>query len=728
MVPFQPKLTGMATPMSDEKPKSALASPNRMSASLTVGSATASFAVDETTPPPDYAIDALQASANQLRPVDPFMISGKLDPPPVNSLDDYQIVPYWQDAGGQKVPIATGNVSLQANGAFQVAATVPSLLRGDSLSGKATDQFGIDLVGAEGKATALSPAKDVLSKIGAFRVSVVKDMPGSPQDGEEVPNTPAPGLGKPDPLQVEIEPLGVFSATLGDALDLSGAEPVLDPTTIFGQLHQSELLEQSQKLVDKIVNCTILVDPLSDIKWWEWVIDPYDTIAISTLDHQLFDPTFNFEGIQSAPVNALGAAEVLEDESVSVFVFKVIVDASRVVDGNQKGYGFVNAQNVAIPTEKVFMWIPVHDFNFEIVPDEENEVFIAEFVDNPALIKLPPLPAGWKSNLQITDVDVKGFHIPPYMEGEDPQVFGTIHSFNRPQFNGTNPAISFALVEPLRIEVRLANFGYDTTVVEPIVAIQVDNTSYPVTKMELTPDSPQTFSCYQNEGQIPDTLKNFVWYTEIPNPHLVTAGDHPVVVSVSDGANTTETKSAILRYGPYPSWFDNLPIQNRTVEWGPFNVYLRGNPLSPDQAKTNVKDKVDELGEPNSKVNLGSYFECKLGPWGAWPLSQSGDMNSAALDNPAAELPFAQGGYCNDGLGAASIDAASPDTVSVSAASTDAPDLVEKVTILDTGKIRGHADATAGIDLRRADFFQHEVWQPAHALPGQGDLRRDDHL
>ncbi len=615
-----------------------------------------------------------------------------------------------------------------------VRGQLPSLAKGDALTGNGEGQLGILIKGPNGRSAQEFAGSDILRSFGSFKVTVVKDMPGTVQDGKPIPNLPAPGPGESDPLQVTIEPLGSFTTTLGESLIISGAEPYLDAESVVNTLTTNQAIDKGFKILDKFVNCIKLVDQQSDLKYWEWLIDPYDTVMLGTSDAQFFNPAVSeqIDLITTEQPGAAGVEEALAGESVLLLLYRVTVDATRVQDNGQDGYGYVNDQGVAIPTEKLFVWIPAHNYIFEI----DEEALTAVQVGNPAAIALPPLPEGWKSNLLLKDVKIDGFHVPPYEFDLSNPTFDGLYSFIRPSTNALNPAISFLPTDPMRIEVYLSNFGYNATQVEPNVTIKIDGVPYPVTREQLPDEEEQKASCYQSDVQLPDELQTSVWVASISNPHMFTTGSHALQIAISDGINTTDATTGAIIYKAYPSWFDDLPLSGRTVEWGTGHTNLSAVALEPSSAKTNVQDTVPNVGQPNSKVNVGSTFTCRLAPKGPGIFNQVGNMNSASMDNNAKPVSFAEDSYCTNSLPSAAADAtdfaAASESVAdtaVDPASLNSPAVTEEITILDTGKIRVFeasygipAIATVGIAV---DFRVYATTIIAATVPSQVDVSFD---
>lgn len=606
-----------------------------------------------------------------------FTLRGSLTPPPTDPAQ-VQIAPFWRTAQGRQIPIGLGPALIQADGRFEVTARTPSLLQGDPFFAGGGDAVGVMVNVASAHMTeALVAVGHLFQPQTGFAVIPVKDMPGSPQDGQPIPNLPAPAPGSPNPIQVQIEPLGVFSSTLSEGVDIDGILPVLD---INSAMFQLELQQTMEFLGNYVPNCIQTFDIATDIKRWEWVMGPHET-TILTQYEQVMNPFVNtakfnsiaqFNAGQQAQMPGRAQAAQAEGEPVAVQLFAVLIDAIRVVDGGQQGYGFVNEFGMAVPFTGYFAYVPSHNLTFAVRPLAEGDSFEAIPMDSPARVRIPPLPAGWQSSFQIHTITLPGQSRSIAGSGmitplPDVIEFGTYRTLVKPAYGGgINPAIQLLSTAPMEVEVRLIRYGESLTI--PDVRMSYRGTPLAVTRVEVPDDTPAPAVCSKS-GPNTNPLNIYRWRATIHAGHTQPAGEHDLVITAEEGG-TVESRTARLRFAPYPDWFDGGNMTQRRVNWSPTAVTLQASPTT---VGSNVQANVPNVGNRNSQISMGQQqITCVLGLANTGQLSQSGSMNSVALNNDASPLGYSGNGGCSGNQLAGGMAASARSGVT-------------KVSLLDTG-------------------------------------------
>ena len=347
-----------------------------------------------------------------------------------------------------------------------------------------------------------------------------------------------------------------------------------------------------------------------------------------------------------------------------VQLFKVGVDAFNVVDGDQKGYGFVDEEHVFHPTERLFVYIPSQERAFAV----EEESLVALEVTHPVEVRLPPLPDDATSGLQIESVEVDGVFEPTK---DLDASYGNLYSFLK---NGQlESGIQFLEVQPIRVTVRLYWPGFEATLV-PNVHILFNGQELPLQKNADA--KAQSYGCHSS-GQDEDAPASAydTYYIEIPDAHTLPPGDYPVEIKVDDGSDTQDQRSFDLHfasYAPSAPWFADPALPERAVMWSASGLELSGHPFNPENSSSNVGANVDYVGDKASNVRMDGSVTTWLSRHGyESTLSQGGSMQSNALNNESQALGYGgeQGVAATSGL-QLSLDA------------------VEPVTVLDTGWIR----------------------------------------
>ena len=166
-------------------------------------------------------------------------------------------------------------------------ARAPSLLEGDPASAHDQDRFGVTLDTPDGRTIQSSLLQAaVLQLWNHFRVVVLKDKPGEAEDGQPIPNLPEAGPGEVDPLHVWIEPVITISMTQSEleaSITLTDGVPAMDITAVQSAVKFEQISEELEDLADKAGAKCIGVHE-SVIPWYEWIMNPEETILLSTLD------------------------------------------------------------------------------------------------------------------------------------------------------------------------------------------------------------------------------------------------------------------------------------------------------------------------------------------------------------------------------------------------------------------------------------------------------------
>lgn len=582
------------------------------------------------------------------------------------------IAPLWQTGTGKPIPIGLGQAKIETDGTFEVMARVPSLLEGDAVFVDPQASVGVAVaIGNLAQTELLVRVDDLLTFGPRFGVLPVKLMPGSPQDGEPIPNLPVTGPNDPDSLQVEIEPLGTFSTILGESVDMNGILPLLDANDVMFELQKQQTFEF---LASYVPTCIMEIDIASDYKRWEWVMNPHETVILSMFD-QVSNPFSILSKVNS--VNQFNALQVMENsgesdglsgvahtesvggiagagstddeegDRVEVQVFRVMADALRVVDGNQEGYGFISEFGFAEPYEGLFAYLPGQNLVFEIrALGDSFENWEAVPTENPAPLRMPPLPQGWQSSFDIHTVTLPGrsytlnsnfgvVTLPQNME------FGEYRTLRKPGFggNGINPQIQVLSTGEMQVEVRLVRYG--TSVTLPDVSMSYRGTPLAVQRIEVPDDTPAK-KCAKQQPQT-NPLNIYRWVAQIPEPHIQPGGSHPLVIRAEEGGTVIQ-RTAQVKFNTYPEWFDGGNLSARTAEWSALVLRLKANP---QPVSTNVQANVPKVGNQNSSVAMGQQeIVCNLMVGGGSDFQQSGNMSSVALNNNAAPLGYSGSSTC----------------------------------------------------------------------------------
>ncbi len=113
---------------------------------LTVGQAEVGFQSEVWRGQPTYQVVNVQLPQGPLENGSTFMIQGQINPPPLGSLDQYDVMATWQSVTGKTFPISLGMAEISADGNFQLPAKLPSLFDGDPTTTQEGDQVGLTVM------------------------------------------------------------------------------------------------------------------------------------------------------------------------------------------------------------------------------------------------------------------------------------------------------------------------------------------------------------------------------------------------------------------------------------------------------------------------------------------------------------------------------------------------------------------------------------------------------
>lgn len=376
---------------------------------------------------------------------------------------------------------------------------------------------------------------------------------------------------------------------------------------------------------------------------------------------------------QTAAIHSAGAAGAAAEDDVLVQSLRVTVDASRVVDNGQQGYGEVDSAKQFIPTVKYYLYIPSRKRAYLL--DEITAT--ASAAPLPVQIALAPLPVGWKSRLAITFVDVVNDNEPPLAKGE---ALGPYYSF---------AGETDILFDPHNIRIRTALDQLPTAA--PNVRMRLGNEALSVVKVVEPPAEEPPGGCAGGQQTVLPESAYTYYEAEIPNSHVRPPGSYTLTIEADDGAVTKVSKQvglSYVSYKPYTRWFDGpQAITKRSVAWYPGGAVLRGTPFDETKSRLDIGEDVEEIpGPQRSMASLGgevvtslypAYLYSPSGtiePWQSYEStrSQTGSMKGSSLDNATTPQSFGQGS-----------DPALASLPSIQSTSTPA----ETYDILDTGRI-----------------------------------------
>ena len=656
-----------------------------------VGGGTTTFTLEAAQPPPVYSITNVTLSTANLRAGDEFTINGQISPSPGDAASEIQLHSYWrqedrranssarQPALSQRdyinVPINLGLANIAPDGTFQILAQSPSLLKGDPISGRAGDEIELMLVAQDQVAT--TTHKTVAGKLKPFRVQILTDQGGKipyiPVDSNKVP------------IDVSMEFGGVFSVTvMSDTFDLTNAQAILTAE------QQAALQDKLEQEALNYLQCHGLFEEQQTglIKWWEWQMNP-DELITQGLNPAIELPPGHvpIQGVQTAAKNRPDnrSAGLIPDGEMRLEIYTVDVDATNALSGSQEGYGFVDENKAHRPFKEIYFYNRADEIAFILKPvqDANDKIhYLAELTAHPVEIRLPPLPSDWHSGMYIAGIWVEDRPLPNnYLPGlaglsgqslnSAPFEFGDFFSL----VNAPSGHFNYNGQEPLDIKVHLKGLDSQSS---PNVTILVDGKSYPtVVAAPTANESLQQNRCQTGTVKQDDSL---VVTAEIPDAYQLPLGSRIFEVRASDGQNTNLVEENRIHFITYSADFDHPNFSNRQLAYKPRQLTL--NAISLPGNNTDIGADVPQVGQQDSDVVVNSAVTRRnwthVGSKGAdvGPAFESGGMDSDALNNPAQPQNFGSGGTGNSG-----------NRLSITRLKA-APQTLDKVTILDTGKIR----------------------------------------
>lgn len=597
-----------------------------------VGRAEARFVMRGGTGRPTFRLEGITVAPPELRRGEPFTITGRISPTPAGAYANVRVAPYWARRGGSSLPLQNAATMINADGTFSVTGTVPSILQGDAIIARQGDRIGISLVPEVGPAVSyemLATMSDGL--VIPFSVQVRKDKPGAADDKQPVPNTPA------NAIIVDIEPvgsMGLLPEEISNSLSLSDGSFVLDMATINSILGGQQLAEEIEYLNDRINGCFIQT---TNIPRWEWTMGVEETILVSNAEMG----GFQLPGLPTLPgmpgVGGQGLAAQAQDNpgqldpgEVLVQVFKVTVDAAQVVDASvnpaQKGYGFVNAENKAIPTINYFVHIPSQGRTFLIGADGNTAAQVAY----PAPIDLPPLPLGWGTTHSVGELRVADALVPP-----GTNELGKFYSFRSPGNQALFNSITFAPSVPMTVSVRLNSSLPPAQNGSQNVFFEFRGVDYPATKEYVY----NGFSRCQDVTPPPPVVLHVAG---IPVPgDQINPGVYPLKIKLGQGSNATLLRTVNLvfeDYQGYSPWFVDPDTTQRRVQWRPWDSRLTA---VPESSSSSANGNMPHAGQQQSSLGLDAEVTTALNRYGAEVTrSTSGGLSSQAMNNAGAPLNF----------------------------------------------------------------------------------------
>lgn len=584
-----------------------------------------------------YTLRDIVAPTEEVKPGNQFVVSGRIDPVPTTiDLPGYQVLALWQ-SDGQLFPINLAPASINPDGSFALSAQVPSLLKGDAISPKNGDQMQVVVVAPGNVALPASKASRELNLHvpSALRFEAIKP------DGTTIPNTPKVA-GQPDPLRVVFAPLGnIFWLKKNDLSNLAIAKQGLDISALWDSPSDQQIARQAKNI--SICWGRKFISKVPEREWYEfeWAGNAEQALFAA-------NPGVDNDGLPSvARIGQIGAIGPMAratqgirtmstqaEDLVGARVFEVIIDASRVVDGAQRGYGFIENGDVAKPFVGRYMYVPEMDKLFRL--DDANGRTLT-LMTGTVKIEMPPLPVNWRTELKVLKVVART----PGTDGKE--VNGNIYTFVD-QLNGAPP-------DGIRVNVPQGSdkLEFRAYVIPPSTGVPtseftIDYGSGPVS---LGPGHADVERATDSDcGSTGNPPRDYYSVTLPDAADRIPPGDHVVKFTLGDEV-ITDNKTLVLHYAAPPAWIKDNAYLNRTADWSVFSTTLRADRFNEGNATVNLPQvKAKEISnKPDGAVDNSSGGNLSvlqvLGPTGFGSIVTSGKTRTTAINNPRDE-PFAK--------------------------------------------------------------------------------------
>jgi hypothetical protein len=611
-----------------------------LSGDRVLGTATASF--QTTAAPAPYQLVDVVVEAADLRPGSTFTIRGRISPVPRGDRSAFSITPIWESAATPiSLPVGTGPATIAADGSFKLTARAPHLWQGDPIYAAVEDAINLTLAhNSEGIANLrLEDNFAPFKKYSGFSFAVLRP------DGTLVPNLAPANPNEPRPLDVRLEPILATEVKYSDLINDELPEGTLTSAGLLFNMNLKELLYYPLECSDQLLS----YNAEAEFKSWEWAVNPWESVRyVNGLNPPALPPT-----LRIAPGVGRSTLSQADEQPEPVFIFRLYVDASRVIDPPHGPYGYgltqeVGDQTYALAYERLYLYLPARDESYLI--DESTGISTPQ--PTPVPVQLEALPADTLGSVTIKSFSVGGFTPKSTLKLPDQTIqhaLGSVYTFANAQpginLNGGGMGVTLELnsVGGLVDELSLG-------------AVSVLFDGQPVALTKVAEDD----SCGQKS-----TWARFTG--GIAQPWKLPTGMHFFDAFVS-GAGGQGKQRLAMKFVNYPEWIHSPALANttRSLDWSSGGITMTSIAFEPSKTKFELDSNVPHLGDVANDTRIdGTLRESvphgspSVGPGG------SGTMNSQGMNNPAAPVGF--------------DDENEPQVE---------PSVGRPIDILDTGKIR----------------------------------------
>lgn len=605
------------------------------------GTAETSFQV--VAPPAPYQLVDVAVEAAELRPGSTFTIRGRISPTPRGSLAAFTITPIWESAATPiSLPVGIGPATIASDGSFKLTARAPHFWRGDPIYAASDDALRLTLAhNNEGIAE-----MRLESGFAPFRPNFSFSFAVLRPDGTPVPNLAPANPNEPRPLDVRLDPIFAAEVNYSDLLGDGLPEGTLTSAGLLFSKNLQELVYYPIKCSDQLLS----YNAEADFKYWEWAVNPWESVQyVDGLNPPALPPR-----LRIAPGSARSRLSQAEEQPEPVVIFRLYVDASRVIDPPQGPYGYgltatAGGETYALPYERLYLFLPERGESYLI--DEATGISTPQ--PSPMPVQLQALPADALGSVAIKSFSVSGLTPISSLKLPDQTIqhaLGSVYTFANAQ-----PGVNLS-GGTMMATLELNSVGG----VADELSLGAVSVLFDGQPLQLTKTSNQD-DCGQKES-----WARFTGF--VAEPWKLPTGAHYFDAFVS-GAGGQGKQRLGMQFVNYPDWIDRPALVStaRSMEWTSGGVTLTSIAFDPAKTRLDLESDVPNLGSVANDTRVDGTLR-EYVPHGKPSVDPAGigTMNSQGINNPAAPVGF-------NGSAEPQAQPAAPPV---------------KIDILDTGKIR----------------------------------------